>query len=126
EAQSQLMARFALTEIQARAILDMQLRRLAALERQEILDEYEALLKTIARLEDLLAHPRKILYLVRDELVELKKKFGDPRRTQVAADLSGDILDEDLIPDNEVLITLSTRGYIKRLLSSTWRTQKRG
>ncbi|SRR5579884_997291 len=126
EAQAQLSAKFKLSEIQARAILDMQLRRLAALERQEILDEYAALLKTIAHLEDLLANPRKILLLVRDELVELKKKFGDPRRTVVATDISGDILDEELIPDSEVLITLSARGYIKRLPASTYKTQRRG
>src|SRR5215211_7936456 len=89
-AREQLMARYKLSDIQARAILDLQLRRLAQLERQEILDEYEKLLKQIAYLEDLLANPRKILYLVRDELVDLKKKFGDARRTMVAAELSGD------------------------------------
>ena len=81
-----LQVRFTLSEIQARAILDMQLRRLAALERQQIIDEYNEILKTIAYLEDLLANPRKILLLVRDELLELKKKFGDARRTEVAND----------------------------------------
>ncbi len=88
---AQLQTRFTLSEIQARAILDMQLRRLAALERQQILDEYQAILKTIARLEDLLANPRKILYLVRDELVDLRKRFGDARRTEVATDVGGDL-----------------------------------
>jgi DNA gyrase subunit A len=125
-AREQLMARYRLSDIQARAILDLQLRRLAQLERQEIIDEYEKLLKQIAYLEDLLANPRKILYLVRDELVDLKKKFGDARRTLVAADLSGDISDEDIIPNIEVLVTISGRGYIKRLPSDTYRSQRRG
>jgi DNA gyrase subunit A len=125
-AREQLMARYNLSDIQARAILDLQLRRLAQLERQEIIDEYEKLLKQIAYLEDLLANPRKILYLVRDELVELKKKFGDARRTLVAAELSGDISDEDIIPNIEVLVTISGRGYIKRLPSDTYRSQRRG
>src|SRR3954471_5291862 len=125
-AREQLMARYKLSDIQARAILDLQLRRLAQLERQEIIDEYEKLLKQIAYLEDLLANPRKILYLVRDELVDLKKKFGDARRTMVAADLSGDISDEDIIPNIEVLVTISGRGYIKRLPSDTYRSQRRG
>ena len=125
-AQHQLMERYKLTEVQARAILDLQLRRLAALERQEILDEYERLLKTIARLEDLLANPVKILYLVRDELVDLKKKYGDARRTLVAADQTGDISQEEIIPNIEVLITISSRGYIKRLPSDTYQRQRRG
>jgi DNA gyrase subunit A len=125
-AREQLMARYRLSDLQARAILDLQLRRLAALERQEILDEYEKLLKTIAVLEDLLANPRKILYLVRDELVDLKKKFGDPRRTLVAAEQSGDISQEDIIPNIEVLVTISSRGYIKQLPSDTYQRQRRG
>ncbi len=125
-AREQLMARYRLSEIQARAILDLQLRRLAALERQEILDEYAKLLETIARLEDLLANPRKILMLVRDELLDLKKKYGDARRTLVAADASGEISEEEIIPNIEVLITLSSRGYIKRLPAGTYRAQRRG
>jgi DNA gyrase subunit A len=125
-AREQLMARYKLSDIQARAILDLQLRRLAALERQEILDEYAKLLKTIERLEDLLANPRKILLLVRDELVDLKKKYGDARRTKVAADESGEITDEDIIPNIEVLVTISSQDYIKRLPSDTYRPQRRG
>ncbi|HYU19757.1 MAG TPA: DNA gyrase subunit A [Chloroflexota bacterium] len=121
-----LQSRFKLTEIQARAILDMQLRRLAALERKQILDEYAEVLKTIARLEDLLANPRKILYLVRDDLTELKKKFGDARRTQVATDIGGELSEEDLVPNDEVLVTISGRGYVKRLRSDTYRVQRRG
>src|SRR6266542_3594258 len=121
-----LITRYKLSEIQARAILDMQLRRLAALERKEILDEYAEVLKTIARLEDLLANPRKILYLVRDDLTELKKKFGDARRTQVATDIGGELSEEDLVPNDEVLVTISGRGYVKRLRSDTYRVQRRG
>jgi DNA gyrase subunit A len=117
---------FKLTEIQARAILDMQLRRLAALERKQILDEYRQILETIACLEDLLANPKKILYLVRDELNDLKKKYGDARRTQVLAEAVGEIQDEDLIPNVSVLVTISGRGYVKRLPSSTYRAQRRG
>jgi DNA gyrase subunit A len=121
-----LQARFTLSEIQARAILDMQLRRLAALERQQIIDEYEAVLKTIEYLEDLLANPRKILLLVRDELLDLKKKFGDPRRTEVASIVGGDLSEEDLVPNDEMIVTISGRGYVKRLRSDTYRVQIRG
>ncbi len=121
-----LQTRFTLSEIQARAILDMQLRRLAALERQQIIDEYNEILKTIAYLEDLLANPRKILLLVRDELLDLKKKFGDARRTEVANIVGGDLSEEDLIPNDEVLVTISSRGYVKRLRSDTYRVQQRG
>src|SRR3954471_15782885 len=121
-----LQVRFTLSEIQARAILDMQLRRLAALERQQIIDEYNEIQKTIAYLEDLLANPHKILLLVRDELLDLKKRFGDARRTEVANIVGGDVSDEELIPNDEVLITISGRGYVKRLRSDTYRVQRRG
>jgi DNA gyrase subunit A len=121
-----LQERFTLSEIQARAILDMQLRRLAALERQQIIDEYEEILKTIAYLEDLLANPRKILLLVRDDLLELKKKYGDARRTEVASIIGGELSEEELVPNDEVLVTISGRGYVKRLRSDTYRVQKRG
>src|SRR5919202_6556909 len=92
-----LMERFALSEAQARAILEMQLGQLANLERQRILEEYEEIKKRVAYLEDLLANPRKITYLVRDELAELKRKFGDPRRTEITSDYVGEITDEDLV-----------------------------
>jgi DNA gyrase subunit A len=121
-----LQTNYSLSEIQARAILDMQLRRLAALERQQIIDEYNEILKTIDYLEDLLANPIKILYLVRDELVDLRKKFGDARRTIVSSEVGGDLSDEDLIPNDEVLVTISGRGYVKRLRSDTYRVQRRG
>jgi DNA gyrase subunit A len=121
-----LQTRFTLSEIQSRAILDMQLRRLAALERQQIIDEYNEILKTIEYLEDLLANPRKILLLVRDELLDLKKRFGDARRTEVASIVGGDLSEEDLVPNDEVLVTISSRGYVKRLRSDTYRVQIRG
>jgi DNA gyrase subunit A len=121
-----LIERFGLSEIQARAILDMQLRQLASLERQRILDEYDAVLKRIAHLEDLLANPRKILHLVRDELGELKKKYGDPRRTEIRDDFVGEITDEDLVAHEQALITISGRGYVKRLPANTYRVQRRG
>src|SRR5207244_12450576 len=96
-ARTVLMSGFSLSEAQARAILEMQLGQLANLERQRILEEYEEIKKRVAYLEDLLANPRKTTYLVRDELAELKKKFGDPRRTQIMTDSAGEITDEGLI-----------------------------
>jgi DNA gyrase subunit A len=121
-----LMTRYRLSEIQGKAILDMQLRRLAALERQEIIDELEELRKRIAYLEDLLANPPKILALVRDELVELKKKYGDARRSMMALDDSASISLEDMIANVETLVTVSSRGYVKRLPPDTYRAQRRG
>lgn len=125
-ARPQLMTNFELSEVQARAILDMQLGQLANLERQKIVDEYEEIKKRIAYLEDLLANPRKITYLVRDELAELKRKFGDARRTEVVSDYAGEITDEDLIANEKVLITISGRGYVKRMPATTYRVQRRG
>jgi DNA gyrase subunit A len=104
----------------------MQLRRLAVLERQKIIDEYNEVLRTIAHLEDLLANPHKILYLVRDELIELKAKFGDERRTRLVAGEASGFSDEDLIEHQDVLITVSSRGYIKRLPCDTYQAQRRG
>src|SRR5439155_577754 len=126
KAMQALMSRYKLTEIQARAILDMQLRRLAALERKEILDELAEILKTINYLEDLLANPPKITGLVREELVELKKKFGDPRRSQLSLADSADFSELDLVPEGETVVTLSNRGYVKRLAPDTYRAQRRG
>jgi DNA gyrase subunit A len=124
-ARSNLMRDFKLTEVQATAILDMQLRRLAALERKKIDDEYTELLKEIARLEDLLANPRKILALVRQDVVDLKEKYGDQRRTRII-DATGDLSDEDLIPNVNVLVTMTNRGYVKRIPNDVYRTQHRG
>jgi len=125
-ARPQLMELFSLSETQARAILDMQLGQLANLERQRILDEYEEIKKRVAYLEDLLANPPKITGLVRDELTELKKKFGDPRRTEIVSDFAGEITDEDLVANEKVLITISGRGYVKRMPANTYRAQRRG
>ncbi|MCO5176391.1 MAG: DNA gyrase subunit A, partial [Thermomicrobiales bacterium] len=124
-ARNNLMTNFSLTEVQATAILDMQLRRLAALERQRIEDEYNALLKEIARLEDLLAHPEKILGLIKDDLTYLKETYGDERRTRIV-DADGEISDEDLIPEMNVLVTITNRGYVKRIPDGVYRTQRRG
>jgi DNA gyrase subunit A len=124
-ARNNLMKGFSLSEVQANAILDMQLRRLAALERKKVEDEYRELMKEIARLEDLLASPHKILGLIKDDLTYLKEKYGDERRTRIT-DADGEISDEDLIPEVNVLVTLTHRGYVKRIPDSIYRTQRRG
>ena len=126
EARAGLMSRFKLTEIQAQAILDMQLRRLAALERQKIEDEHNQLIKEINYLEDLLAHPHKILLLIREELRELPERFGDPRRTRITGESAEDFTDEDLITVENVIVTVTQRGYIKRSPARTYRAQGRG
>jgi DNA gyrase subunit A len=125
-ARTNLIERFDLTEIQANAILDMQLRRLAALERQKIEDEYRQIREYIEYLEDLLAHPRKILALIRDDLNELAEKYGDERRTELALDVATDFSESDLVRDEEVLISLTERGYIKRVPTEVYRSQRRG
>ncbi len=126
EARTRLMERFGLSEIQAQAILDMQLRRLAALERQKIEDEYQAVMATIAELEDLLANPRKILLLIKDDLTQVRDDYGDDRRTRITADGAEELSIEDLVHDEEVLIALTQRGYIKRVPAKAYRAQKRG
>ncbi len=125
-ARKNLMADFGLTQIQAQAILDMQLRRLANLERKKILDEYAELVKTIAYLEDLLANPRRILLLVREDVAELKSKYGDDRRTTIAEQGVLEFTEEDLIPHERVAVTLSSRGFIKRIPSLAYTVQHRG
>jgi len=125
-ARTNLMKGFGLSIEQAQAILDMQLRRLAALERKKIMDEYAEVLKTIAYLEDLLANPRKLLHVIKEDLRGLKEKYGDERRTVIVPDETGDFTLEDLIPQQEVIITMSNRGYVKRLPSDTYRLQRRG
>lgn len=125
-ARSNLMRRFKLTEIQANAILDMQLRRLAALERKKIEDEYKEVLKTISLLEDLLDSPKKILKVLEQELTTLKDKYGDSRRTRVYPNPIGEFAEEDLIPSEEVIVTVTESGYIKRSPISTFRSQGRG
>ncbi len=125
-AKSQLIARLSLTDAQAQAILDMQLRRLAALERQKIEDEYQSCLQTIAYLEDLLAHPAKILALIKQDTLALAEKYGDPRRTRIVADAQEDFEDEELIPDKAVLVSLTEKGYIKQTPVDAYRAQNRG
>jgi DNA gyrase subunit A len=117
---------FALSELQAKAILDMQLRRLSALEREKLDEEYAAVIKTIAELEAILASPRKILALIKTDLDALAEKFGDERRTEIVNDLPGQFTDEQLVADEDVVITLSTRNYAKRMPLSTYRQQHRG
>ena len=125
-AKERLMSGFKLSDLQAQAILDMQLRRLAALERKKIEDEHKEVMKTIAYLEDLLAHPKKILGLIKADLKELSEKYGDPRRTHISPDASEEFSEEDLVPDEAVLISITQRGYIKRVLAKTYRQQGRG
>lgn len=125
-AKTNLVKRFKLTEIQAQAILDMQLRRLAALERWKIEEEHKQVSETIARLEDLLAHPEKILALIQDDMRDLIEKYGDERRTRIAVDVTEELSEADLVPDEAVLISLTERGYIKRVAASVFRSQIRG
>jgi DNA gyrase subunit A len=125
-AREALIAKFSLSEAQANAILEMQLRRLAALERKKIEDEYEEVIRLIAELEDLLANPRKILQAIKDELAELRRKYGEERRTRIWEDATRELSAEDLVTAEDVVVTLSQRGYIKRQQIRTFRTQRRG
>jgi DNA gyrase subunit A len=125
-AKSNLMSRFDLSDAQAQAILDMRLARLAALERKKIEDEYLAVIQQIAELEDILANPARVLQIIKDELAELKKKYAGERKTRVADDSSREMTDEDLIADEDVVVTISGRGYIKRQPVATYRRQHRG
>src|SRR5690606_34327611 len=121
-----LMERFGLTQVQAQAILDMQLRRLAALERQKIEDEYQEIMARIAYYEDLLANPDKIRALIREDIVALREKFGDARRSTIVHEASGDFSEEDLISQDNVLISYSAASYIKRMNPDAFRAQNRG
>jgi DNA gyrase, A subunit len=126
EAQAELMSKFKLSERQSQAILDMRLRRLTGLERDKIQSEYDDLLALIADLADILAKPERVSQIIKDELDEVKRKFGDQRRTEL---MVGEVLsleDEDLIEESDVLITLSNKGYIKRLDQAEFTAQKRG
>ncbi len=126
DAKKNLMEKFGFTEIQAVAILDMQLRRLAALERQKIQDEYDEISKTIKYLEDLLAHPAKIIKVIDDELIKLKEKYGDERRTKVYKNPVGEFSEEDLIPAEDTVVTVTATGYIKRQNPTVFKAQHRG
>jgi DNA gyrase subunit A len=125
-AKVRLTERFNLSDIQAQAILDMQLRRLAALERQKIEEEQRQTVERIAYLEDLLGSPKKILNLIKEDLEEIAEKYGDERRTRIAPDASEEFREEDLVSDEAVLISITERGYIKRVPSKTFRSQRRG
>jgi DNA gyrase subunit A len=125
-ARANLIARFELSELQANAILEMQLRRLAALERQKIEDEYLATIQLIAELEEILANPARVLQIIRDELTELTDKYAGERRTRIAEDVNREMTDEDLIADEDVVVTVSGRGYIKRQPLAAYRRQARG
>ncbi|MDP2744467.1 MAG: DNA gyrase subunit A, partial [Dehalococcoidia bacterium] len=124
-ARNALMEKFALSSIQAQAILDMQLRRLAGMERQKLIDEYTELLKRISYLEDLLADPKKVDFQIKEDLKELKAKYGDSRRTQIIDEEIAEFGDEDLIPHQTVVISLSNNGYIKRVPVEIYRKQHR-
>ncbi|MGC9024577.1 MAG: DNA gyrase subunit A, partial [Chloroflexia bacterium] len=124
-AKANLIRRFKLTEVQAQAILDLQLRRLAALERKKIEEEYQETLRRIAELEDILAHPRKVLELIRAELRELAARYGDGRRTRILSEEAAEITAEALIPEEEVLVMVTERGYVRRVALETYRRQRR-
>ena len=126
EARNTLMSRFGLSQLQAEAILNMQLRQLTALEREKIEEEYKGLLKRIAYLEDLLSDPLKILGVIKDELRYLKDKYGDERRTRIVPMEAEEIGEEDVIPEENVVITITRDGYIKRVPIDTFRSQRRG
>jgi len=125
-AKTELMKRFKLSEIQAQAILDMQLRRLAALERMKIETEYKEIKERIAYLEDLLAHPKKMLGVVRADLEEISQKYGDRRRTLISDSNVEDLSEEDMVSDVPALVTITQRGYIKRVSPQVYKTQARG
>ena len=121
----ELMERFSLSEIQGKAILEMQLRRLTGLERDKIENEYQELLLTIADLKDILANHSRIIEIIKNELSDVRDRFQDERRTEISDSL-GDMQDEDLIPVEDIVITMTTNGYIKRMPTDTYRTQNRG
>ncbi len=125
-ARAALMEEFGLTKVQAQAILDMQLRRLANLERKKVLDEYAEVLKTIAYLEELLASPKRMMLLVKQEIGEVKDRFADPRRTEISLQEALGFNEEDLIPHQRMVVTLSERGFVKRVPSKAYTLQHRG
>jgi DNA gyrase subunit A len=125
-AREQLMTKFKLSELQAQAILDMRLARLAALERKKIEDEYLEVLALIKELQDILANPKRVSKIIAAEYAKMKEKFGDKRRTRIAQDATREMSDEDLIADEDVVITISGRGYIKRQPLTAYRQQHRG
>ncbi len=125
-ARTQMVARFGLTQIQAEAILNMQLRQIAQLERQKIEDDYKGKLKLVAFYEDILVNPARVAKIIKDELRALRDKYGDERRTRILPMEADEITEDDLVPEEETLVTISRDGYIKRVPMDTYRTQKRG
>jgi len=125
-ARANLMTAFSLSQVQAQAILDMPLRRLARLEREKIAEEYADILKNISYLEDLLANPRKILFLIKQDVAQLKSKHGDERRTSISEEEVTEFRQEDLVPHQRVIVTISNQGFIKRLPAGNYRLQHRG
>ena len=125
-AKERLISRFKLSEVQAQAILDMQLRRLAALERQKIEDEHKEIMTQIEYLEDLLAHPKKILEIIRTDLNEIAEQYGDDRRTVIAPDADNDLSEEALVKKEDVFVSITQKGYVKRVSETTYRSQGRG
>ena len=125
-ARADLMAAFGLSQIQAQAILDMPLRRFAKLEQDKITEEYASVIKNISYLEDLLANPRKVLSLVAQDAQELKSKYGDPRRTVIEKEEIEEFRTEDLVPHEAMVVTVTSRGFIKRIPATTYRLQRRG
>ncbi len=126
EARNKLMANYGLTDIQSQAILDMQLKKLSALERQKILDELAAITDTIKRLEGIISSPQNIMNTIKDELIVMKENYADERRTKIFKRAPGELSDEDLIKDEQTIVMLSKNGYIKRVSPLSFRTQGRG
>jgi DNA gyrase subunit A len=121
-----MMSRFQFSLVQARHILEMQLQRLTGLEREKLQNEYKELIQTIAYLEGILADPAKVLAIIKDELRELKRKHGDARRSRIVPIEADEIGEEDTIPDEEMIVTVTRNGYIKRVAADTYRVQRRG
>ncbi len=126
EARTGLMEQFKLSEKQAQAILDMRLQRLTGLERDKIENEYTELMNLVAELQAILADKEKLLQIIRDELLEIKARFNDARRTEIIAGGLESLEDEDLIPEENIVVTITKKGYIKRLPANTYRSQRRG
>lgn len=125
-ARSQMVERFGLTQLQADAILNMQLRQIAQLESRRIENDYKDLLREIARLEDILETPARVVKMIKDELRQLRDKYGDDRRTRILPTEADEITEDDLVPEEKTLVTITRDGYIKRVPLDTYRTQKRG